>query len=336
MNEHLFVAAAFCIIASAYDLRERRIPNALNYGGLIAAIAFGIAAGAGTWFALLVAWSFVFAYALYRLGVWAGGDAKFFTALSAFLAVTRIDAFLPFELFLLSVLFLVPVAILLFAQVVVSRWRELRDAVKSGARPAFESALLAPAVLAALSLWPYPLAMIALFAALSFVRIPFVLGVVAFGASAWLLGANAFLVAAFSFGVILVIILLKASFSQLQQHALRSTVAVSRLAPGDVPAEFIIAVGGSARAVGGPSLRNAFSLVSAGRVADAFSALRPPAHFIAGPNRAAGLSSSQIAELKRRGVKQVVVRRMLPFAPILVAGFAASAAGVLPWLLGVK
>ncbi len=336
MNEHLVVAAAFCILASVYDLRERRIPNALNYGGLIAAIAFGAAAGAGLQFVLLVAGSFVFAYLLYRIGAWAGGDAKFFTALAAFLAVNRADVFLPFELFLLSALFLVPVSIALFASLVVGRWRELRDAVKSDLRPAFESALLAPAILSVLSLWPSPLAMFILLAVLSFIRIPLFLGVMAFGVSAWFLGANAFAVTAFSFAAILVIGLLKASFGLLQQHAFRSTVVVGRLAPGDVPAEFIVAVGDSARVVAGPSLRNAISLVSSGHVADALLALRPPARFIAGPNRAAGFSSSQIAELKRRGVKQVVVRRTLPFAPILVAGFAASAAGVLPWLLGVR
>ncbi|MFH0836446.1 MAG: prepilin peptidase, partial [Candidatus Micrarchaeota archaeon] len=78
----LAAALAFVLVALVIDMRERKIPNWLNALGLIGAIAVAWNNEAlGFWFAVAVVAAFVFAFALFKAGAWAGGDGKFFIAL---------------------------------------------------------------------------------------------------------------------------------------------------------------------------------------------------------------------------------------------------------------
>lgn len=81
------IVLAFVLsLAVVYDLRERRIPNALTLGGTCAALALRvvidptlIAAGlTGAGLGLVVA------LALYASGVWGAGDGKLLVAVGAF------------------------------------------------------------------------------------------------------------------------------------------------------------------------------------------------------------------------------------------------------------
>ncbi|MEK6924161.1 MAG: prepilin peptidase [Candidatus Micrarchaeota archaeon] len=109
----LAAALAFAVAASFFDLRERRIPNALNFAAGALAAAAAVASGAEMIpFALFSLFSFIFAYALYKLGAWAGGDAKFFTALCMLLGVeSQALLFVP-ALFLISVAVSLPFILL--------------------------------------------------------------------------------------------------------------------------------------------------------------------------------------------------------------------------------
>ena len=82
------VAVALCVVASAFDVRSRRIPNALTFGAVAAALAFhgwtrglegilGAASGFGVGFALF--------FPMFALGGMGAGDVKLLAALGAWL-----------------------------------------------------------------------------------------------------------------------------------------------------------------------------------------------------------------------------------------------------------
>jgi Flp pilus assembly protein protease CpaA len=113
----------FVILAAYFDLRSRRIPNALNYLFLAIPLLAAIAEGYNPYYYAFVLTAFIFALIIYALRAWAAGDAKYFTALAAWLALfkppSRPDDFITIAfLFLLAALFFAPVAL-------ASRWRRL-------------------------------------------------------------------------------------------------------------------------------------------------------------------------------------------------------------------
>lgn len=328
------LALAYCLVGSIYDLRERRIPNAVNYAGIAAGAAvafFDNTLGVG--FAIAVVLSFAFAYVLYRMGAWAGGDAKFFTGLSSFAAATGTQSpILPLELFLLSALFLIPVIVVLYSGVVWRQRNEIRASATDALRSGAESALLAPICFASLSLASSPILAIGLIVLLALIRVPLIVGVVLFALSFLLVGPMTVVgVYAASLVAVLLIRILSSSFAVLRTHAFREAVAIGKLKPGDVPDSFLVRAGSGVSVVAAGSLKRALSVALSG--GNAFSVLARPVNAIAGPDRAAGLSQDAVAELKRRGVKQVVLRKTLPFAPVLAAGFVALVSGVALWLV---
>lgn len=148
-------AAALLSVAATYtDLRRRMIPDWLNYSALALAVVVAYWVGAlGIAYVALVALSFAFAYALYRLGAWAGGDVKFFTALMAYyplLAAAPSDAIgvaLPIVLsFLCSAALLVPVLLTVHLQSVWKERTHFRKAFQGSAWRALRGAPLAAAV----------------------------------------------------------------------------------------------------------------------------------------------------------------------------------------------
>lgn len=133
--------AFFVSTALFYEFKEKRVSNALNY--LLVLMVFGIAffeKALSSWFALFVFGSLLFAFVVYALGAWGGGDAKFFVALAGFRAVVKGTDFMAIPLFFISSVFLL-VVWLVFSNlgIVLRRWRNFLDCFKAG----FYSALLA-------------------------------------------------------------------------------------------------------------------------------------------------------------------------------------------------
>ncbi|MGQ9788787.1 MAG: prepilin peptidase [Candidatus Hadarchaeaceae archaeon] len=93
------VAVVGSIIATYTDLRNRIIPNELNFTMIFFGIGYGIFLGLIRWdFFVMVSGilgatiSFVVGYLLWKTGGWAGGDVKLFTALGALLYRYRMPA----------------------------------------------------------------------------------------------------------------------------------------------------------------------------------------------------------------------------------------------------
>ena len=84
----LYVALVFMSIVSAYDFRERRIPNTLNAAGLVVALALQVGlGGVQGFFAGVSGFAVGFAILLlpFAAGMVGGGDVKFVAAVGAFL-----------------------------------------------------------------------------------------------------------------------------------------------------------------------------------------------------------------------------------------------------------
>jgi len=121
-------------LASLTDLKQRIVPNKLSFflliGGLFLHGTWSILQGnaqAIFYSTFAMAYSFLLAYALYKVGVWAGGDVKLFAAIAAlnplnpFVAKPLLDAygfkishnanpFFPIELFVFTIFAMIPVS----------------------------------------------------------------------------------------------------------------------------------------------------------------------------------------------------------------------------------
>ena len=83
---------ALALAGGWYDIRARRIPNALTLTGLVAALVLRASFGFDTVAdgVLGAGFAFLVAVPLFALGAFGGGDAKFLTALGAFLGGSRL------------------------------------------------------------------------------------------------------------------------------------------------------------------------------------------------------------------------------------------------------
>ncbi len=116
-----FVAfIAFGFTASFFDLREQRVPNAVNAGFFALALALWFFENASFWFFAQFGLALVVGYALYKAGVWGAGDAKFFAVASAFswLALKQTGVGIVIEIALITC----ASGLLLFAFMLARNW----------------------------------------------------------------------------------------------------------------------------------------------------------------------------------------------------------------------
>lgn len=306
LQAYAFASAMLFSAASVFfDLRERRIPNPLNALGFAAALAFAAASGRQLFeFLIFSAAAFAFAYLLYRLGVWAGGDAKFFTALLAFMPVVAGSATPFFGLekivfvFLASAAFCLPLLAAMHCGKILGLRPEFFSAFSSSVKPALFGAAFSSFVYFAYS------AIFGLVSEKFFELLP-----------------SAFTIAlamsfAFSFSA--------KSFAIISKKVLRREVPVSSLREGDIPAQSVFLRSGRVQYWEPPSvgqlLGNALKLDSS-----ALAAAFPPKGGIVSCLSARGVSADEIVNLKKVGVKHLVVKQSIPFAPAVALGFAAVA-----------
>jgi preflagellin peptidase FlaK len=325
-------AVALLAVAATYtDLRARVIPDALNYGALALALVLAHLGGVLTPAHLaLVALAFAFAYALYRLGAWAGGDVKFYTALLAYypllapLPADPLGLVAPLALvFLASAALVVPV---LFAVHAPRVWKEraaFLATLRASAVRAARAAPLAAAAAVALSKAGSALLALAAGAVLLFVAPPLWLAVLlAGGALAWepglALPALGFAFLAFAF-----ITFAQSSFGVLAARVLRRATPLEQLREGAIPAHTLyLDAAGVVRQWEPPSLGDGVRRALATGGIEVM--LAPPGRVVVDCLKARGVTEEEIAELRRLGVREVVVKESLPFAPVLALGLAAS------------
>ncbi len=294
----LAVLALASIAAAHHDYRSRRIPNAIPWLALAFSLAFALLARAPPLYYALVLVAFAFALLLYFVGAWAGGDAKFFTACLALLALARFPTqiadvlLLPAGVFLLAAALTAPFA--LFARR-ERAWRERRvlaGAFVASVKDAVGGALLAGLVHA--------------------------LGVIAFS---WSLDGIVSSLAAGAAGVFAASFVLRAAF--FAAGLLKEKIPLQQVREGIVPAQTLYLDSNDALRSWGwrDSLRSA---LHGGK-----SSFKPRGRVLCDARRAAGLTALEARELKKvlksRGVGFLLAADALPFAPqVGAAAFALA------------
>jgi Flp pilus assembly protein protease CpaA len=281
------LAVAFGAIATITDLRERRVPNAVTAVFACAAVALAYLTGnLSMGFAASVAIAFAFAYAAYRIGAWAGGDAKFFTVMAAFYAIASggPSPFAFATLFLNSVIAMLPIAAIAFGGRALGAkfdWGAVSiKACKAGAA-----------------------------------------GAVVAGGISFLVKSSALNSVAVGFAAAFAISFLSLAFPAVAASALRRTKKVAELREGDIPAVTILSVGGKAVVWKRPTAAAVLSSALGGKISP-FT--RPGGDVVADSSRAAGLTRTEITKLKGLGVRELEVRESVAFAPAVALGFVIS------------
>ncbi len=307
-------ALAGLAYASYTDLKETIVPDWLNY----LLIAFGIlyhaylsaitASFVPIGLSLMgTALAFAFAYLLWRIGAWAGGDVKLFTALGALTPGTNL--LLPFVILINSVAISFPFLVAyIFAKTVFQK--RLHKVFRGMLLHGTEQGLLLGAFSAGfLYLLPDGLAWAsALLVAVAFLLPPYL----RYGL-ALLIGIPA--LASYSqalpiFAASAAIALFWQAISYGREHALRQRIPLSRIREGMIAAETVYAKGGKA-AVFHPSWRQKLSLFE-------------PKHTIVSAYQAAGIGKGDIAKLKKYGVRSLWIKEGMPLVPLLFFGALAA------------
>jgi len=325
-----FISIIFLIIASFTDLKSRIVSNKLNYSMLFIGLAlhalqvflqqdlqilsFTVFAVVATFLASLLLW---------KLGVWAGGDVKLFTALAALnpvnpafipqllgysqglLAPLSLPVF-PLTLFIFSIFAMMPLGIIIGVRGIFKskklKARFSADIAKivffefflSLAIVGFEkwfsffgiSALLLVIGLIALALLPkrlQPLASAIIFIAAFSVS------------SAYSVFSEFLQVFAFLFAVS---VFLKLFFTARSEVLIVSR-KISSLGEGEIVAESIVKTRKGVERFEGLSLRETFKYLKSNNLAGLLKALKPKGKLIADRHSAAGLTLEELKELKR-------------------------------------
>jgi len=334
-------ASAYCAAACYLDLRKRVIPDWLTYAGIAAGLLIGafvctyLGAPFAIQYAAMLAVALALGYALFLLGVWAGGDAKLFWAFAAlFGAAGRAEPFLPVALFAASALLFLAATFLLNVKAVLKKRKECKkivfEAVRKSANAAAVAALFAAGIANDVAL----VAVIS--AAFLLVRLPkyfwaaVLLVALAVNADA---AAVAF-PAAFAFAIALgTIVRISAD---IIAPSLSYRVAARDLEEGMVPKYTVIEKAGKA-VLFKPRLGLKKVLAAVGRgEKDAMKILRdagllPPVRvrIVADASYSGGLDAKQLQRLKKlENVRWLQVQRTMAFAPFLCACFLAALAGL--------
>lgn len=287
-----FVTLLLLGFATVFDLFERRIPDWLTYSATAFGLVFWLLVGYYP-VILYVVCTFVISYLLYRIGLWAGGDVKLFTAFAALnphlISVFGFEIPAPLLLFLLSIFaafilsFPVMLAVILFR-------RDLRAKLFSNFRLILIKAFSISVLVNAFGI-----------AGIIFTFLPFPAELFAALATLLWRPSARFLSA---FGMIVLISIFLRVLS-MRSYVFRQEKTVDELKEGDVPADFITEDG-----VIIPFSWKTAVLAEMGMISVRIN-----------PLRAAGLYSEDIEWLRSKGIRRISVRTAMPYVPFVLVAY---------------
>jgi len=280
------------LLAAFFDICERKIPNWLTYGAMIIGIAYWLVTGNYS-VILYVAGTFAVAYLFYRIGLWAGGDVKLFTAIAALnpYSFTLCGVTLPFPL----ALFIVSIFTAFLLTFPWMLWRILRS--KDLRRHLLRDlpAILRKSIVAAVVFSNFgPLGVFFLFLP-NPVDLFSALALFLWSPPPSLLGYATLL---FFTGVFIRVL-------SMRSLVFRRVKRVDELEDGDVPADFILEDGKII-----PFSWTTAILAETGKIPVRYS-----------PLRAAGLYPEDIQWLKEQNIEKIAVRTTTPFVPFVAAAY---------------
>lgn len=363
------------LLYSTYtDFKSRMIPDWLTHGiavvGLLIAFFQSYEAKSIDPMLLVGATTlatFLVAYGFWKLGAWAGGDVKLFTALATlnplnyFVFGNALNlsfvwngaellhaSSLPFfmlNLFMLSVIMLMPYTALLALQALGKN--HLRGEFVSLSKNALLRVIEHTGVIVLLSvvlqqlLLPFWLLLPALFVSAFLPKL--VRWLLAGLAIAGLVAQQIPLPDALSlFAILLLVEMLLAWYGFARKHVLTYKEKISNLKEGDIPGELFLREHGKVVKGIAPSLKTIINSAKAGDVMGILHSTKQQGEVIADPASAAGLLPEQIHVLNvavKKGEipNEIMLKASSPFAPAVLMAFVLLQLlgdGPLAWWFG--
>ena len=355
------------IIASYTDITQRIVKNKLSYSligiGLAGHLVWAVLESDPIIFiysAVSAAFGFSFAYFLWKIGVWAGGDVKLFAALAALNPINPyILGFFGFSLgevsnvvqlplfsislFIFSVFAMAPYGILISLHGLSKRKNEREILIKDAIQKAGQTIQLAMAIVGIS--WG-----LAFFALTQWLIIPALLifGLVKNRKARLGLTIAIFAIAAFNtpvesivglaatavtlFGIYILI-----KLYSISKIMLRKEKKITELEEGEIVAETFTETDGKVERRAPLEIKRIINYFTNNRVQALREYLNPSGRIIASSRNARGLTDEEILEL-RRLVKEkklenaVVIKLSAPFVPaLLIAYLALNIIGDLLW-----
>lgn len=327
----------FVALALYFDLKSRTLPDELNFFFTFLAISLVILQYEFDVYFLVSAYlpffifNMAFAYLLYKVGVWAGGDVKFFTALMA--AMPLYSAYKPYaalSVFLTSAALLLPITFIYYVKEILLFKGELHKIFVESIIGAGRNAVVSFSIIFLIGriydLSSSYLLVIAIIILSFFIRIPFKIALPLFLVGFIFFRLNDFLaLLLFLFFAALFLHFMRAAFHLVSDKVLTKEVSVKHLREGEIPAQTYYVSDGRLRVWSpGDAWRNVLGILKAGgrlKFSNALGMLKPKGRMVVDALKARGVLPEEIKELKRLGVKQILVKESLPFAPVVAAAF---------------
>ncbi|MBI4210516.1 MAG: prepilin peptidase [Candidatus Diapherotrites archaeon] len=368
-----FAVTVLGLAAATYtDLRERIVPNRLVYGlgaiGIAAKAAESYLSGSAVPAILALEGgiiAFALSYALYRLGIWAGGDVKLVTAVSilnpvnynflgelagiagGIFSTIALPVFSA-SLVVYSALAIFPLGMAMSFSVLAARKDILSEALQE-ARAKAEYVLLAGAIASGLNV------ILAHFGINALLSIPILLllvmqkkkklRIVAVVVSA---GGAIVSLREFVYGAAWIAIPVAAAYTlwilyaRCRPAAFKETVKTSQAAEGMVPDAYVVERKGTIFFEHAPGMISVIKQLIANRTEKPLMALNPEGKVISGPGNAGGLTESEAKHLREmasgnKAPKEMVVRKTMAFVPaMLLAYISLQLTGDIIWNILLK
>ncbi len=307
----LLISIVYASIAVYIDLKERVIPDLLNYAVVMGGFILSVVESSAFDFILIAVASFVFAYILYKLGVWGGGDVKFFVGLNGLMFfLTGFGWQGILYLFFASAVLSIPLLIVIhFKELIDLRKRfNVLETFKMAVGSSISSAAVASILLfLKINLNISLIAFILLLVVFFIIKIPFYLGLILLAAGFYFYGMTTLFFLAIALVLSFISIVLIQAFSITSNEILRKEVEVKDLKEGMIPANNLFIENGVVKELG---LSEVISKSLKGEAANPLIT-----------TNAEGITKSEIKELKRMKVKHISIKESFPFAPFLGVGF---------------
>ena len=363
------ISLLFLIIASISDLKSRIVSNKLNYsmlalGLLLHAVQAVVESNLQILYFTLAAvvLTFLGSFLLWKLGVWAGGDVKLFTALTALVPLNpavipqvlgyaqgifqplNLPIF-PLTLFIFSIFSMMPLGMLISINGILKN-KKLKTKVWLEVKQLLASALFFSLAIAGLEavflklqfnvlLIFVPLLLLALLPKRVRAFVSVLLFAIGFYITIFQVLQDFFLVFA---SLALVSLFLKLFFVS-RKEVLIIEKKISKLEEGEIAAETILECKGRIKRFAGIGFSETFKYLKSNNLAALLEALKPKGRIIADRHSAAGLTLEELKELKSlvKGKKledRIKVKLSTAFVPgVLIAFLILAFASDVFWRL---
>ena len=356
-------------IASYTDLKKRIVNNWLSYSLIIIGLA-----GHFIWAAIesnpmifvfsavSAAGGFGFAWLLWKIGVWAGGDVKLFTGLAALnptnlfilglmwapfgglSAPVQLPIF-PISLFIFSVFAMLPYGSLISAHGIWKRKEERSKLWADAKQRAVHTFQLSLAIVGfswiltsfGITTWAL-LPILIVFGLIKNGKARTIVAVVLFAWATYNAAAESVsqfvLLFVLFFGLYLLIKLYSVS-----KTILREKKKIINLEEGDIPAETLMEQEGIVKKIQPLGIKKIINYLTNNRVQELQGLLQPSGRVIISSNRARGLSDEELEELRTLAKENKIgdtmeVKLSAPFVPaLLIAYLALNIVGDIIWAL---